>query len=429
MENEEKNEGVAVSEVMHLIGRKIWYILGAAAVFTVLAVLLLVYVICPLFTSYSLDFRLVFPTEGDAVYPDGSPFFYQDMISSSFLSEAKASDPKFSGIDAEKMLKNGDITIVAETVTENNVIKYTGRYTVSVKGSYFGDGDLAQAFIEAIANVPVNLMRNAAENVKYDSEKEIFESAPFEERIALLGQEKENLLAVYDGWIDIYSETFSVRINGENGVVIKRLKDFRDSVSALFGESVRKELENELEFGGYYSGDLAAYTAQLKLEYAQNEAEIERIREAIGNNAARGGVLSASEGSGDGYTAQPLNLSQRLAELINRNIRIDHWVNASGNVENPTLTEENVTRFAARLAEEFEKLNSEAKQLTNVIGAIYARGMSAHFDAQKATSSGEPGVVIGGVVSFIVSFAVGTIAVYAIESKKKKQKAAEETAD
>ncbi len=422
MENEETKE-VTVGEVMRIIGHRIWYILGAAVLFTILAVLLLEFVIDPLLATYSMEFRLVFPVEGDAAYPDGSPFFYQDMVSSSFLSDAKSSEGKFSGIDTEKMIKNGDITIEAETITENEVIEYTGRYTVTVQGSYFRNSEEAEEFIEAIANVPVNRMRTEAKQVNYASDKDVFETAPFEERIALLKQEKENLLAVYDGWIDVYSETYSVRFNGENGVVVRRLKDFRDSVAALFGESVREDLENELAFGGYYAGDLDAYIAQLKLEYSQNAAEIGEIKSvlSVGNASPFALASSASSSSSSQGAVSGIDLSQRLAELINRNNRIDHWVNASGKVDNPTLVEENVTKFAARLDGEFDKLNEAAVSLTDVIGAIYERGMSARFDAQKVTSSGDIGTLVGAVGCFIGGLVIASIVVYVIDSNRKKK--------
>lgn len=421
MENEEKQEGVTFGEVMKVIGHRIWYILGAAALFTVIMVLLLMFVINPLLATYSMQFRLVFPQEGDAAYPDGTPFFYQDLVSSEFLNQAKASDGQFSGVDVNKMIKNGDITIEAEIDTDREVVTYTGRYTVTVQASYFRSDEQAEAFIEAIANVPVARMRSDAAEVNYSSDPDVFNSAPFEERILLLAQEKENLLAVYDGWIGVYSETYIVRYNTpDNGPVVRRLKDFRDRVAALFGESVKSDFESELEFGGYYAGDLDAYKAQLQAEYRQNEAEIGRITGILkGGNS---GIMLASESSSSGSSSivQMPDLSQKLAELITRNNRIDHWINASGDVEAPTLTEENVEKFAARLSEEFEKLNEEAKLLTNVISAIYTRGMSARFDKQTVTSTGDISMIVGAIGCFIGGFIIAAAVVYAVDTKKKK---------
>ncbi len=427
MENEEKREGMTVGEVMRILGRKIWYILGAAVLFAVVVVLLLEFVVDPLLATYTMDFRLVFPKEGDASYPDGSPFFWQDIISSAFLSEAKSSNQKFSSVDTEKMLKNGDIEIEAETVTEDGVIAYTGRYTVTVQGAYFRNDDQAEEFIEALANVPVARIRKNAENVDYASSSKTFESAPYEERISLLAQEKANLLSVYDGWIEVYSETYIVRYSTENGPVARRLKDFRDSVAALFGDSVREELENDLKFGGYYfcssEEELNAHIQRLKLEYARNEAEIEQIRGILtigGSSILR--VASPYAGT-EGTASQQSGLSERLAELITRNNLIDNWVNASGNVQSPSLTKESCDAFEERLSAEFVRLNEEAALLTNVTEAIYARGMSVRFDKQKVTSSGSIGILIGGIGSFVGGLIIASVVVYVIQVNRKKRSA------
>lgn len=413
----ERREGVTMGDVFRTVKRRLWYILGAAVLFTVAMTLMLAFVVNPLLATYSMEFLLIFPEAGNSTYPDGAPFFYQDIVSPDFLAMAKESDEKFSGIDLNKMTKNGDITIEAEKVTENEVTRYTGRYTVTVQGSYFGSDDDAEDFIKALAKAPVTRMQEDAKQVNYTSDKEVFDSAPFEERLLLLSEEKASLLSVYDGWIGAFSETYSVRIPSGT----RRLKDCRDSVAALFGESVKRDLESELEFGGYYFGDLEAYTAQLKLEYMQNEAEIQRIGEALRGSGAAISVISASAYAEKGETiSQAAGLSQRLAELINRNNRIDHWVNASGNVEDYTLTEANVEKFAARLDGEFDKLNDEAAILTDVITAIYGRGMSARFDTQKVTSSGDVSTIVGAIGSFVGGLVIAAVITYVVESNRKK---------
>ncbi len=410
---EEKEEGMTLGEVWQVLKHRIWYILGATVLFTVAAVLLLEFVVNPLRATYSMKFDLVFPTEED-VYPDGSPFFYQDIVSSKFLSEAKGSG-NFSNVNTEKMLKNGDIEIEPDSVVVEGITEYTGSYSVTVQAAYFRSEDQAEEFIKALAQVSVETVREEAKMVDYASDKNVFGSAPFEERLSMLSSERATILSTYDKWIDIYSETYSVRITGENGPVVRRLKDFRDSAAALFGESVKSGLEDELEFGGYFAGDLGEYTARLKREYQQNEAEIARIKEILSVSpvslALNGAETSPIAGT---------DLSQRLAELINRNNRIDHWVNASGEVSSPTLTEENVEAFAARLDEEFDKLNTEASLLTDVIAAIYGRGMSVRFDSQKVTSSGDIGTIVGALVCFLGGLIAASVIVYFIDTNKKK---------
>lgn len=424
--DEEKTEGVTMGDVFRIIKRRIWYILGATVLFTVVMVLILEFFINPILATYSMDFRLVFPAGGDDVYPDGSPFFYQEIVSREFLTDAKNSSSSFSNIDTDKMYRNGDVVIEAETLTEDGLTEYTGRYTITVEGSYFKNDDQAEDFIKALANVPLAVMRESAKEVNYASNSEMFRNAPFEERLSLLAQEKQNLLSVYDYWVNIYSETYLVRYSDESGTVVRRLKDFRDSVAVLFSE--RERLESELERNGYYfynndPAALEAYKNQLKLEYEQNAKEIALIEGTLGvnSNIALASAASTIDGAGS------LGLSQRLTELYTRNTRIDLWINASGTVASPTLTEENVNAFDAKLNEEFDKLNAEAERLTNVIGSIYSRGMAALFEKQKVTSSGDISTLVGAIGCFIGGFIIACIVTYIVETNRKKKSASDET--
>lgn len=420
MVNEEKTEGVSFSEIFRILVKRVWYILGATAAFTVIVVLLLHYAINPLISTYTMDFTLIFPTQGDGAYPDGAPFFYQDVISAPFLTDAKNSDPQFSSLDTDKMLSLDDITI-GPAETAPNVPAVTGRYTLSVKGSYFSGSDMAEDYLRALANVPVTKMRDAAKHVNYATDKDTFQSAPFEEQIKLLSDEKEALLAAYDAWILLYSETYTVRITtGENSVSFRSLKDFRDSVVVLYGESVQSELNSELDFGGYHTGELDGYIAQLKLEYAQNKAVIEEIKSILGGSAQP--VALAAEGTaGEGGVivgGGNDTLSQTLAALITRNNRIDHWINVSGKVENPTLTPENVQAFADRLYAEYEKLNSAAAEMTGVVTAIYAQGMGVQFDAQQVTTEGDVEIYVGAILAFLAGLILCSVIVYAVDKRK-----------
>ena len=415
--DEEKTEGVTVGDVFRIIKRRIWYVLGATVLFTVVMVLILEFLINPMLSTYSMDFRLAFPAGSEDVYPDGSPFFYQDIVSREFLTDAKNSSPSLSSVDTDKMFRNGDVIVEAQTITEEGVTTYTGTYTITVEGSYFKNDDQAEDFIKALANAPIASMRESAKEVDYTFDSETIKNLPFEERLSMLAQEKDNLLSVYDSWVNVYSETYLVRYSDENGTVVRRLKDFRDRVAALYSESVKRELESELQFGGYYwtgsEEDLEAYIAQLEREYVRNQDAIEALS-------------GISMGDND-----------RLVELITRNNNIAHWVGFDYDAQTGTitpngkgtLTAENVNAFNEKLNSEFDALNEEAKNLTNVIGSIYARGMAPLFEKQKVTSSGDISTIVGAVGCFVGGFIIACIVVYVIDTNKKKraQEVSEET--
>lgn len=435
MENEEKNEGVTIGEVFRILLKRIWYILGAAVLFTVLVVVLLEFVVNPFRATYSMEFRLVFPTQDGNTYPDGSPFFYQEIVSEDFLTEAKESDPAFAGVNVNKMSRLDHISIEPETRTVNNVTEYTGRYTVSVRGSYFENQDEAEKFIRALAAVPVSRMKQAAAEVDYTFDRTNFDIALCRERLQLLSEKKQTLLDAYDLWIENYSETWGVSITDENGTATtRRLNDLRDSVIAIYGESMQTELESMLEEGGYdyYYLYPSEYIDILQSEYDRNEAEITKYTENFGVGQVSSGTASASMSvrlAGDTKAETEITVSpdplQRLADLITRNNRIEQWIGLNG--KEATLTKENAEKFAARLETEYTKLDSAAKNLNVVVRAVYEKGMSARFDVQSVSSSGLIGIVIGAVGSFLGGLLIACIVTYIVEANRAKRTAKEES--
>ncbi len=402
MENEEKKE-VTVGGIFHIIRKRIWLVLGATILITVAAVLLIEFIINPMSTTYSMDFRYVFPLQESKSYPDGTPFFYQEIVTPAALKDAAATKDEFAGIDIDGMSRRGGIEVEAETITVQETEVYTGRYTLKVDASYFENKEQAEGFLRAVAEGPVREMQRMADGMSYTTVESTFQNAPFEDRLLLLSELKERLLGKYDEWISCYSENYNVKTAGEDGAeIVRPLKDYRDDVVVLYGESVQRELRNELESGGYYFGDLEAYKAQLKKEYERNETE----KTAIGN---------------------PLN--GRWTELNTRNLQIDEWINASETPgREPTLTEASVAAYADRLSAEFEKLQEQAEVLADVTAAIYQNGAFARFYTEDAVSGGGIGLAMGGVCSLVIAFLAACCIAYALEMRAKKNAPQEETA-
>ena len=120
MNDENTQEGLTFSEIWRMVLHRIWYVLGAAALVTLIAVLVVCFAVNPDARSYSMEFSLVFPTGSEDSYPDGEPFFYQTMISAANLNEAKK-DEMLTDINTDKMVRDNKISIEAETVTANSL--------------------------------------------------------------------------------------------------------------------------------------------------------------------------------------------------------------------------------------------------------------------------------------------------------------------
>lgn len=391
MENE--TNGLTFGEICHMIVKRIWYVLGATVGVAIIAVLIVHFALNPAQRWYSMQFNLVFPTGENTAYPDGEPFFYQNMVSAGQLQTVKAGEG-LTDIDTDRMVLADGIEISAETRTENGAERFTGRYTVRVKSSYFSGKAQAEAFIRAIADTTVNEMRAEAGLVSYKVSKETFDKAPFEERLNLLAQERETILGKYDEWIAIYDASYQLKV----GETEQSLKEYRATVTALFGESKQRELEDDLTTGGYYfTDDFEAYLDRLEAEYDRNEAEIAELKTV---------------------TVAQTGVSQRLVELIERNNTILYWLGG-------TLTKETNNAFAARIEAERAKLEQAADLLTDVTEAIYDRGMTARFDVQTVDTEGGIGVILVGIAAAVVAFLVACVVVCAVESGRKKKAAAQ----
>ena len=434
MEEENVQEGLTFGEIWRMVLHRIWYILGAAALAAIVAVLIVYFAVNPGARSYSMQFSLVFPTGSEYSYPDGEPFFYQTMISADNLNEVKKGEG-LTDVNTDKMLRDNKISIAAETTTEGGATKYTGRYTVTAKSSYFSGAEQAEKFIRAIAQVTVDRMRAEAGSVDYAVSEETFNSAPFEERLNLLAQERETLLYKYDQWIETYDAAYKLKV----GETEKSLKEFRASVNAIFGESIQKEIENELKTGGYcYTENFENYKAALKAEYDRNKTEIKELEKAgtVQNTAYTisapvaaplAAVSSSQQQEGAVIVEQPaLNVSQRLAELIERNANILHWLGStylgeSGDSITGTLTAEKNTAFAQKLDAERTKLAGAAAELTAVTKAIYERGMQARFDVQKVETEGGVNIILVAVAAFVISFLIACCVVCVVDKNRKKK--------
>ena len=443
MDNDTREDGLTFGEICRMILRRIWYVLGMTAVVTIVALLIVYFAVNPAQRKYSMEFDLVFPTGSESVYPDGEPFFYQNMISASALTDVVKTEG-LGKINIDKMIRDDDIEILA-VEDEDDLLPQ--RYAVKAKSAYFEDDEQAEAFFRAVAQVTVDKIRAEAGSVDYAVSEETFGQATFAERLNFLAEERKTLLGKYDEWIKTYDAAYKLKV----GETEKSLKEFRASVNALYGESVQKELETELETGGYYyTADFDAYTKALRKEYNRNETEIEKLKEAGGTVAASLAGGSAPSGIADSLASvstsparneeggsiiveQPApSVSQRLAELIERNANILQWLGADyladsdgGSVAvSGTLTAGKNDAFAQKLDGERIKLAGAAAELTAVTKAIYERGMQARFNMQKAETEGGVSILLVAVIAAVLSFAAASFAVCAIEKSRAGKTAA-----
>ena len=384
-------EGISLGELWKARRKRIWLILGLSVLFTAVVIVMFVFWLNPRSATYRLEFTVSFPDSVSMKYPDGTPFYYQDMISLSSLEEVQKSDSRFSAIDVTEMTEKDAISI-----SESRQDDGTALYTLSVQQCYFSGRSLATSFLRAIANVPVELAKSKAGNATYLLDRTVFESAALEGRIELLAAQKTSLLAQYDQWIAFYRENYIV----EGKTLLNR----RAEVSVIFDEALKTELLVELKQHGYVSLELLPERiAKLQEERALNEKKIKELQNAFPN------MPSGSDGSqSDSYQ----RLVEIMAELIMRNVEIDSEIAA--------LTEENVAAFESLIDTEYEKLQAAAVRIQAVTSVLYQQESRASFITSNALEEGGTDLILVGIGGFIFLFLVAGAIICARELPRAK---------
>ena len=392
-------EGVTVGELCRMIGRHLWAVILASVIFAAAFTLLFAFVINPLGREYSMQFYLTYPASDTLKYPDGSAFSYREFTSYEALAAAKASDERFGSIDIDKMVKEDDVSVTAEFVTTADGYTQTGNYTIAVQGKYFSSRETAQAFIRALAQTAVDNVKEKAASIGYSIDADVFAEASFEDRLSLLSEERDSILAAYDEWIAEYRAGYSV-----GG---KTLSAYRAEAAVACGESVIESLRNELETRGYVSLDeMEGRIAELKREQVLNEEKIEALRETIGSMSATVGSDSA--------------IAEMIAELVVRNVQIESEI--------ASLTEANITAFDARVNAQYERLQACAETVQAVSVALYEQETAVHFATYRAVISGDANLAVAAVAGLILGFIIVSIIVCSREYKRSVRAAREDAA-
>lgn len=397
---EETQSGVTFGEIVKAVKKRLWIVLIATLALAVLAVLAAQYLFNPSGSTYSLSFTLSYPGSGTGKYPDGSPFYYQEIISLEALNAAKTSDGRFDKINVEKLSEKDGISIeLSET---------GGKYTLTAKARYFSNRTEATLFLRDLAKRPLTTAVEKSKSASYTLDEAAFYSAGYEGRLEVLARQKESILAQYDEWIELYRENYSA--------AGKTLANHRAEADVLFSDVVQSSLASELETNGYVLLEyLDAQRKALQAEKEENERKIEALRGALKDSPSLA-LISDDETS---TTAQkPLDLSETLAALLVRNVQIDSQLQA--------LTEDNIKAFDARLDEVYAALQSAANKVQAVGNALCEQEARVYFDTAQAVQNGGIGLALAAVGGLIIGFLLSCLVVCLVEIPKSRRSGGEE---
>ena len=377
MENDVEKTGITLGDLIKAVLKKIWIVVIATLVVAIAAGAFVKLWYNSSRVEYSLEFTLIYPGRSQLKYPDGAPFYYQDIVSSQMLERAKATDERLKNVDVDALLSQDRVS-----VTEGS----GGRYTLRVARSGFESRDVASAFLKAVAAMPLEIVKERAAEVDYHLSENVYGSAySFQDKIALLTAQRANILWQYDSWIALFDSSYLVA--GEP------LKDYRADVEVIFSDSLKQNLLKELNTYGYVlPAQLEGRVAQLRQERTVNEVKIRELKAVL----AADGETSA----GSGKDAE--SLSYMLATLVIRNVEIDYELEA--------LTEENIAAFEQIINREYERLEKAADTMQAVSAALYEQEARVNFiTTEPSTEGGKNSVIIAvfaGLVAFLFSSAI-----------------------
>lgn len=420
---EENESGISLGDIFRSIKRWIWLVLGIVVAVTLVVSLVFGLFINPRSVEYSMSFHLLYPTSASARYPDGSPFYDSDILSYGFLNEAKASDEDFQNIDLTRMLRNGDIALQKTQNERENAL-----YTVTVKAQYFKNGDMAEKFIRAVAQVPVSRILANAESVNYKLDGAIFQGASFDEKIGLLSTLKSTLLNACDAWISMYGATYPV---GQ-----RSLSDYRSEIYVVYGDSTQKAFEAESDLNGYGGLDLSAETIEkameerckaLEQEKALNQQIIAAL-EAQTQPQARSAARSSTNDSTTVVIQEPnMDSAEMLAYYKQRNAQIDYQIGTSLDWTSQTAVN-NVKNYERRLVEQFTKLQAAADTVAGVASSVYEKNTAVSFRTQAVEGDGAVSLALVIVATVVVSFIIAAVIACALDARKNKKPRKEQPA-
>lgn len=444
-EQDREESGVSFRDIFRIIAKKIWFILGAAALATIVVVLLVRFVIDPHLVTYMMTFEVDYPNRDSLQYPDGTAFNYLDIVSRDMLEGAKASNPAFANIDIDYLLQSDALKITAEKEQirdTGGVINevYTGKYTIEANGNGIGDSYFVAAYLRAIGNLIVERINESVVKFDYSSNLDSYQNAfTYRERIDYLSTQKSYLLNQYDKLISEHGENYEVTLESGQG---RTLRSYRAEVALLMDNMTTEALNSDLKNNGYLTEaqradqSLIEVTIQgLREEREENRRKIITLKKRLEElyDIYSGSITGEIVPQFESFHSQISALTTRNVE-INVNLVVlyasiglsydpDSYNEETGQ-DAPTEPLEaprgNQIAFQNRLQAQFESLTEQTEIYRKIAIQIYEEESYVRFLTMRAESSGGVGILQAAIGTFLVVFLIGCVVVYAIFSKKNK---------
>ncbi len=405
---EEKEEGISLGEIFHVIFIKKWLLLAITVVIMLFGVIFVQALYNPKKVEYTATFEIRYPNSETNRYPDGTEFLYKEFISLENLSKAKAKDESFSKIDIEKMQKRNDISISENYMTINNAPVKTGTFTIKILKKYFESSEQAVDFFQTLISIPAEYIREKSKNIEYDRYLKQFNTVgDYVSQVDSLIKQKNLIIDDYDRLIEKYSNAISIKL--EDGAT-KTIIEAQNEIESYFNFYNLESMKTEVELNGYINPE-SDYLSSIKNQIDtlnRNKEENEKKIEALYAEIAH--LRETLAGTVTDMAFQEMFSS--IAELSQKNVEIDHMIEVvyqayligSEKEDYPAKLEE----FKERLNTHYTKLQEFTKYYQGFNNEIYELNTKLLFtDGSTILQNGGINILIALVAFLVIGFVLG----------------------
>lgn len=407
---EETESGLTLGEILKVIFRRVWWVLGAAAVCLVVLTLVMQLWYNKKEQYYSVSYELVYPDSSSGKYPNGSDLFAEESISLKTLTDIKGGkytplEPdKFKGIDVKDMYVNDNIS-VAETVArgEDGNVKRT--YVLTVKSKYFGSDAQAHAFIRTVAEYPVSRVNSIMADKEFGVYLFTYDAAPtYEAKISALISQKN------------YIEDEYTKLKGYGELADKGIASLRNIFTSAQQNDLRAHItaENYVFDTDAYKAEAGTQKASLQLQIENNNKVIEALRDEQKN--------ASTTAETDPYDDRIAALTQQNGELKNRIDTIDETLSAIEKYTDATSEKYTAKQaFDAQLDGYYNQLVEAAETLKTVSVNVYNENSRVVYSSNKLEKQGGMHWLLAAVLGAVIGLAVSAVVICIIDLPKYKR--------
>ncbi|MDE6241778.1 MAG: hypothetical protein K2M08_05070 [Anaeroplasmataceae bacterium] len=332
---EEKEEGLSLGEIFHVLFIKKWLLLAVTLAVTLIGVIFVQFLYNPGKVEYQATFQVKFPDafkmENDSTrhYPDGTEFLYQELISLDNLKRAQAKDESFASINIEKMKKNNGISIQEYEATINNEPVKTEIYSIFILKKYFSSTEQAVDFFEALIDIPVEIVLEKSKLIDYDRYLKQFDSLDdYASQMEILINQKELIIENYASLISTYSNAHTITLNDGS---IKTISVAQSDIESYFTRYDLEAMKNEVELNGYVYPN-SEFLINVRNNLADLERQLERNNLKLNNLQKQIKDISSDEGQTiiiQGLISEISKITEENAEIESTIKDYNKYLNAS----------------------------------------------------------------------------------------------------